>query len=172
MGTAMKGIAFDLDETLGVRHARGTIRHEYRHRHRLGPRRPRPPSTPAPRPEELEDRQAACPHCSQKFGATAASTSSDYYERRYGAGVRVFDGPRRYRGARVVKCQACQAESVFGELGGFVEPLRSQRLRTPGVAKASGGSTGWGVVCTGHWRPGSSSTPNGQSWRGSWPPVR
>jgi hypothetical protein len=37
--------------------------------------------------------------------------------------VRVLDGPRRYRGARVVKCQACQAESVFGELGGFVEPF-------------------------------------------------
>jgi len=26
-----------------------------------------------------------CPHCRRKFGATAASISSDYYERRYGA---------------------------------------------------------------------------------------
>src|SRR4051812_3041872 len=70
-----------------------------------------------------------CPRCGQKLGATAVSESGDYYERRYGAGVRVLDGPRRYRGARVVKCRACQAEWVFGELGGFVEAFEATEAK-------------------------------------------
>ena len=85
-----------------------------------------------------------CPHCRRKFGATAASISSDYYERRYGAGVRVFDGPRRYRGARVVTCQACQAESVFGELSGFVEPFEVTE-----AANAGGRESEWWVYGVG-----------------------
>lgn len=67
--------------------------------------------------------RSPCPLCGRKLGA-AASGSIDYYKRRYGAGVVVFDGPSQYRHARVVKCLRCQTEFVFSEIGGFVERFR------------------------------------------------
>jgi hypothetical protein len=73
----------------------------------------------------LPDRRIAlrpCPRCKAPFGAAVAA-AVPYYERLCGRGTRVFGGPRRYLGARVVRCAGCQAEYVFGELGGLVEPF-------------------------------------------------
>jgi hypothetical protein len=69
----------------------------------------------------------ACPRCRRRFGRSAVAAGMPYYERVGGPGVRVMDGPRRYLGARVIACQGCACEFVFGELGGFVEPFRGPK---------------------------------------------
>jgi hypothetical protein len=64
-----------------------------------------------------------CNRCGKKFGRTISGAATPYYERLYGAGTAMLDGPRRYMGARVVRCGHCQAEYVFSEMGALVEPF-------------------------------------------------
>jgi hypothetical protein len=64
---------------------------------------------------------ARCHQCGQRFGRSAVLVAADFYERAYGQGARVMDGPRRYRGAKVVRCPNCGVEEVLGAFGGFVE---------------------------------------------------
>ena len=64
---------------------------------------------------------ARCHQCGQRFGRAAALVAVNFWERVYGQGVRVLDGPRSLNGAKVVRCPTCGAEDVFGELGGFVK---------------------------------------------------
>jgi len=71
--------------------------------------------------------RCSCPRCVHAFGNAAAVSSEPYYHRLFGRGTVVFDGPRRYLGARVAKCGNCEAEFVFSELGRLVEPFDPQR---------------------------------------------
>src|SRR3954447_19681759 len=50
----------------------------------------------------LRAARRLCPGCGHRFGNKAVSVGVPYYERLYGKGVRVMDGPRRYLAARVV----------------------------------------------------------------------
>jgi hypothetical protein len=68
--------------------------------------------------------RSSCPGCGLPLGREAARASVPFYERALGPGTLVMDGPRRYMGARVVRCGGCGAEFVFGELGGLVEPFQ------------------------------------------------
>ena len=78
---------------------------------------------------DLRASRQQCPQCGHPFGKKRFSLGLPYYERLLGKGVMVCDGPRRYFGARVVGCQNCGREFVFGELGKLVEPFQ-ERPRT------------------------------------------
>lgn len=62
-----------------------------------------------------------CKNCNRHFSDEAARCAPNFYQRRFGPGIVVFDGPRSYKGARVVCCEHCGAEMVVSELGRFVE---------------------------------------------------
>ena len=70
-----------------------------------------------------------CPHCRARFGRTPISSAIPYYERLHGHGMKVMGGPRRYLGARVIKCKGCTKEFVFGQLGNFVEEFQESVRR-------------------------------------------
>jgi hypothetical protein len=63
----------------------------------------------------------ACPECGCRLRRPAARAAVPYYHHLYGSKVIVFDGPRRYLGAQVVRCSACGTEAVFSEAGRYVE---------------------------------------------------
>jgi len=62
-----------------------------------------------------------CKHCDKQFSVEAARIAPEFYHRRFYPRVVVFDGPRRYKGSRVVRCETCGTETVVSELGRFVE---------------------------------------------------
>jgi hypothetical protein len=63
----------------------------------------------------------SCGHCQEPFSAEAARNAVDFYERRLGPNIEVDNGPAKYNGSLVVKCQHCRAEFVMSATGHFVE---------------------------------------------------
>jgi hypothetical protein len=62
-----------------------------------------------------------CKQCDKHFSVEAARIAPEFYQARFHPRVVVFDGPRRYKGSRVVRCEHCGTEMVVSELGRFVE---------------------------------------------------
>jgi len=69
---------------------------------------------------------AGCRRCGYRFQRSTTQGAVEYYQRVYGTRVVVF-GPCRYRGAWVVRCPNCEAESVFGEFGRYVEAYSAEQ---------------------------------------------